>query len=206
MSLLFDHLRALFDQGHGLDLPDLRDDGHLGPIGTPRPAAVLIAVTEREEPGILLIHRPEDMRSHPGQVAFPGGKIDPGENAIEAALREANEELGILSRDVKIIGATDRFGTGSGFDVTPVLATVPPDLPLVPNPAEVSAWFEAPLRFVLDPANHIPQRALWQGQQRDYLEIPWEGHQIWGITASIIANLSRRIPLAALKQGGRKRG
>lgn len=193
MSMLFDHLSALFDLGHGLDLPDLRDDSHLGPTGKPRPAAVLIAVTEREEPGVLLIHRPEDMRSHPGQVAFPGGKIDPGENAIQAALREANEELGILQHDVKIIGATDRFGTGSGFDVTPVLATIPPDLKLVPNPAEVSDWFEAPLRFILDPANHVPQSAFWQGETREYLEIPWEGRRIWGITASIIANLSRRI-------------
>jgi 8-oxo-dGTP pyrophosphatase MutT (NUDIX family) len=198
MTMLFDHLRGLFNQGHGLDLPDLRDDGHLGPRATPRPAAVLIAVTERAEPGVLLIHRPEDMRSHPGQVAFPGGKIDPGENAVEAALREANEELGICARDVKVIGATDHFGTGSGYHVTPVLATVPPDLPLVPNPAEVSDWFEAPLRFVLDPANHIPQTAFWQGEQREYLEIPWEGRRIWGITASIFANLSRRISHEAL--------
>ncbi len=198
MSLLFDHLSALFDQGHGLDLSDLRDDSHLGSTTAPRAAAVLIAVTEREEPGVLLIHRPKDMRSHPGQVAFPGGKIDPGETPIEAALREAHEELGILSRDVKVIGTTDRFGTGSGFDVTPVLATVPADLPLVPNPAEVSDWFEAPLRFILNPANHIAQQALWQGEQRAYLEIPWEGHHIWGITASIIANLSRRIPYGAV--------
>lgn len=194
MSVLFNHLSALFDLGHGLELPDLRDDAHLGPGGTPRPAAVLIAVTEREEPGVLLIHRPEDMRAHPGQVAFPGGKIDPGENAIEAALREANEELGIHSRDVRVIGATDRFGTGSGYDVTPVLATLPPDLPLIPNPAEVSDWFEVPLRFILDPTNHVSQSAIWQGQHREYLEIMWEGRNIWGITASIIANLSRRIP------------
>lgn len=201
MSVLFDHLSALFDHGHGQELPDLRDDAHLGPAGTPRPAAVLIAVTEREEPGVLLIHRPDDMRSHPGQVAFPGGKIDPGENAIEAALREANEELGIQSCDVRVIGATDRFGTGSGYDVTPVLATLPPDLPLVPNPAEVSDWFEVPLRFILDPVNHVPQSTFWQGKQRDYLEIPWEGRRIWGITASIIANLSRRIPHHTVRCG-----
>ncbi len=201
MSALFDHLSALFDEGHGLDLPDLHDDSHLGPKVTPRPAAVLIAVTERADPGVLLIHRPHDMRSHPGQVAFPGGKIDPGENAVEAALREANEELGILSADVKIIGATDRFGTGSGFDVTPVLATVPPDLPLIPNPAEVADWFEAPLRFVLDPANHVPQSAFWQGETREYLEIAWQGNRIWGVTAAIIANLSRRISHRALDHG-----
>ncbi|MXP13554.1 CoA pyrophosphatase [Altererythrobacter confluentis] len=201
MSLLFDHLSALFDEGHGLELPDLRDDSHLGPKGTPRPAAVLIAVTERSEPGVLLIHRPHDMRSHPGQVAFPGGKIDPGENAVEAALREAHEELGIVSSDVKVIGATDRFGTGSGFDVTPVLATIPADLPLIPNPAEVSAWFEAPLQFILDPANHAPQSTFWQGEMREYLEIGWQGNRIWGVTAAIIANLSRRISYRALHHG-----
>lgn len=193
MSPLFDHLSSLFTTGHGRELTNLRDDGHLELSGSPLPAAVLIAVTERPEPGVLLTHRPEEMRSHPGQVAFPGGKMDPGETAIEAALREANEELGILQQDVKVIGTSDRFITGSGFDVTPVLATVPPDLPLVPNPAEVSAWFEAPLRFILDPANHTSQSAFWRGQQREYLEIAWEGHRIWGITASIIYNLSQRI-------------
>ena len=197
---LRDRLEKALAKGHASDLDHLlyNERDHIDDLKVLRDAAVLIAVTEREEPGVLLIHRPEGMRSHPGQIAFPGGKIDPGENAIEAALREANEELGILQRDVKVIGATDRFGTGSGFDVTPVLATIPPDLTLVPNPAEVSDWFEAPLRFILDPANHVPQSAFWQGETREYLEIPWEGRRIWGITASIIANLSRRISYGAV--------
>jgi 8-oxo-dGTP pyrophosphatase MutT (NUDIX family) len=109
-----------------------------------KPAAVLIAVTERANPGVLLIHRPGTMRAHAGQVALPGGRLDPGENEIDAAVREANEELGIDPHHVDIIGPLDTFLTGSGYAVTPVLALIPPDLPLVPNPDEVAEWFEAP--------------------------------------------------------------
>jgi 8-oxo-dGTP pyrophosphatase MutT (NUDIX family) len=199
MNELFDRLKLLFDEGHGVELPGLLNQGQFAPPEI-RPAAVLIAVTDRPEPGVLMIHRPEDMRAHPGQVAFPGGKLDPGEDAVEAALREAHEELAISAGDVRIIGATDRFITGTGYDVTPVLALVPPDLPLVPNPAEVAAWFEAPLGYVLDPANHQHKEREWFGKVRPYIEIDWQGHRIWGITAAIIANLARR--LAWLERGG----
>jgi len=152
-----------------------------------------MAVTDRAEPGFLMIHRPSTMRAHPGQVAFPGGKIDAGETAVEAALREANEELGIDPRDVQVIGATDRFRSGSGYDIAPVLAVVPADLPIVPNPTEVAAWFEPPVGFVLDHRNHALVSAPIRGAIRTYTEIMWEGHRIWGVTAAIIANLSRRI-------------
>ena len=192
MSALFDRLTRLFDEGHGVELPGLLNQGQFAPPEI-RPAAVLIAVTDRGEPGVILTHRPEDMRAHPGQVAFPGGKLDPGEDAVQAALREAHEELGINSSDVRIIGASDRFITGTGYDVTPVLALVPPDLPIVPNSAEVSAWFEAPLGYLLDPANHAHKEKEWFGRMRPYIEIEWQGHLIWGITAAIIANLSRRL-------------
>jgi 8-oxo-dGTP pyrophosphatase MutT (NUDIX family) len=192
MSALFDRLSRLFDEGHGVALPDLRSDAEFAPPET-RPAAVLIAVTDRPEPGVLLTHRPEGLRSHPGQVAFPGGKLDPGEDAVGAALREAHEELGIAPGQVRVIGATDPFVTGTGYDVTPVLGVVRPDLPISPNPAEVAAWFEAPLEFLLDPGNHAHKQGEWQGSPRSYLEINWHGHRIWGVTAAIIANLSRRI-------------
>jgi 8-oxo-dGTP pyrophosphatase MutT (NUDIX family) len=198
--MLFDRLSALFDEGHGLVLPDLASDADLAPAEL-RPAAVLIAVTERAEPGVLLIHRPRTMRAHAGQVAFPGGKIDGGESATEAALREAEEELGIAPADVRLIGASDRFVTASGYDVTPVLATIPADLPLRPNPAEVSEWFEAPLRVLLDPENHVRRTGEWLGQRRHYVEIMWNGHRIWGITAAILANLSRRLRWQALFDG-----
>jgi 8-oxo-dGTP pyrophosphatase MutT (NUDIX family) len=200
MSALFDRLQRLFDEGHGVELADLRDDAGFAPPEV-RPAAVLIAVTDRPEPGVLLTHRPETMRAHPGQVAFPGGKLDPGEDAVAAALREAHEELGIEAEDVRVIGASDRFVTGSGFDVTPVLALIPPDLPIRPDPREVSGWFEAPLRFILDEANHVQKVGEFRGRERPYLEIDWQGHRIWGVTASIIHNLSRRLAWQELADG-----
>lgn len=200
MSALFDHLQRLFDEGHGVEVPDLRDDARFAPPEV-RPAAVLIAVTDRAEPGVLLTHRPETMRAHPGQVAFPGGKIDPGEDAVEAALREAHEELGIDPQAVRVIGASDRFVTGSGYDVTPVLALIPPDLPIVPDPHEVSGWFEAPLRFILDSTNHEQKIGEFRGHERPYLEIEWEGHRIWGVTAAIIHNLSRRLAWQEVVRG-----
>jgi 8-oxo-dGTP pyrophosphatase MutT (NUDIX family) len=192
MSAQFDRLKRLFDEGHGVELPGLRNDGQFAPPEI-RPAAVLIAVTDRREPGVVLIHRPEGMRAHPGQVAFPGGKLDPGEDAVEAALREAHEELAINPSDVRVIGASDRFVTGTGYDVTPVLALVPADLAIVPNPVEVASWFEAPLGFLLDPANHVHKEKEWFGRMRPYIEIEWQGHVIWGITAAILANLARRL-------------
>lgn len=192
MSDLFERLTRLFDEGHGVELPGLRNDAAFAPPEI-RPAAVLIAVTDRSEPGVILTHRPPDMRAHPGQVAFPGGKLDPGEDAVEAALREAREELAIAAANVQVIGASDRFVTGSGYDVTPVLGLVPPDLPIAPNPAEVAGWFEAPLGYLLDPANHAHKETEWLGRVRPYIEIEWHGHRIWGVTAAILANLARRL-------------
>ena len=195
MSLLATRLQRLHARGHARKLDDLHDEAELAPQQL-RAAAVLVAVTERERPGFLLIHRPSNMRSHPGQVAFPGGKIDPGETAVDAALREAHEELGINERDVDVIGASDVYRSGSGYAITPVLAVVPPDLELYPNPTEVAAWFEAPVDFVFDVANHQHQTAYWQGRERRYIEIMWQQHRIWGVTAAIIANLARRIDWA----------
>lgn len=193
MSVLFDRLERLFHEGHARPVDGLRNDPLLATVSDVRAAAVLIAVTERDDPGVLLIHRPETMRSHPGQVAFPGGKIDPGEDPITAALREAEEELGIKADDIRIIGQSDPFQSRTGFHITPVLGIVPPDLPILPNPHEVSDWFEAPLRFILDPANHLEKTIFFDGMERQYLEFYWESHRIWGVTAGIISNLARRI-------------
>ena len=191
MSGLVARLRALHEHGHAQQMDNLlSDERHDGQF---RPAAVLAAITERERPGFLMIHRPSNMRSHPGQVAFPGGKIDPGETPVEAALREAWEELGIHERDVTVIGTSDVYRTGTGYAVTPVIAVVPPDLELNPSPTEVAQWFEAPVDFVFDRQNQVEQSAFWQGAERRYIEIMWQQHRIWGVTAAIIHNLSRRI-------------
>lgn len=193
MSLL-DRLTQLYTAGHSGEPPELFGDQRLDGITRFTPAAVLAAVTERDsEPGVLLLHRPSNMRSHPGQIALPGGKIDPGETAIEGALREAHEELGIDPTQVRVIGASDVYRTHSGFEITPVLGLIPPDIEIVPNPTEVAQWFEAPLGHVLDPANHVSQWVEWEGSMRSYYEIDWQGHQIWGVTAALLVNLSRRL-------------
>ena len=193
MSALYAQVSRLYEAGHSGPPPELFGDQRLAGVETFRSAAVLVALTEREEPGMLLLHRPSHMRSHPGQIAFPGGGIDPGESPVEAALREAHEELGIDPRHVRVIGPSDVYQTHSGFEITPVLAVVPPDLEIVPNPTEVAQWFEASAGFVLDPANQKQQWIEWEGAQRAYNEIVWEGHNIWGITAALIVNLSRRL-------------
>ena len=193
MSALFDHLSDAFERGHAREIPDLLSDARFADASRTAEAAVLIAVTDRAEPGVILTQRPQGMRDHPGQVAFPGGKVDPGEDAITAALREAEEELAIDRKMVRVIGTTDRYQTGTGFDVTPVLGVVPPDLDLTPSPTEVEAWFEAPLEYLLQRDHWETHEVFWRGAMRSYLELNYDGFRIWGVTAAIIANLARRI-------------
>ncbi len=191
---IHDALARAFAQGHAREVADLLSDAHFAQEGRATPAAVLIAVTDvPENPQVILTQRPRAMRDHPGQVAFPGGKIDPGEDAVTAALREAEEELALPREAVRVIGTSDVYHTGTGFLVTPVVGVVPPGLPLVPNPQEVEAWFEAPLSLLLDPASRTANEVFWRGANRRYLELDWQGFRIWGVTAAIIANLSRRI-------------
>ena len=158
-----------------------------------REAAVLVAITDRPEPGVLLTVRREHLRTHAGQISFPGGGLDPGENAVAAALREAEEEIGLPPGDVEIWGTADPYCTVTGYRVTPVLGLVPPDLPLAPHEHEVAGWFEAPLSFVLDPANQQRMSAEYQGRMRHYYQIDWEGRRIWGATAAMLVNLTRRL-------------
>ncbi len=161
---------------------------------THREAAVLVPITQRDKPGVILTQRPEWLNSHPGQVSFPGGKIDAGDaDAIAAALREADEELAIPPAKVDIMGIADIYYSGSGYAITPVVASVPADLDLTPCPNEVEDWFEVPLDFLLDPANAVRKQATWNGQERSYYDMQWQNRRIWGVTAGIIANLVRRI-------------
>jgi 8-oxo-dGTP pyrophosphatase MutT (NUDIX family) len=168
------------------DLPELRAHASVR-------AAVLIAVTDRAKPGVILTVRRDDMRTHAGQIAFPGGRIDPGEDVLDAALREGYEEIRLDPAAVDLVGPIEPYRTVTGYVVTPILGVIPPDLPLSPHENEVSEWFEAPLAFLLDPSNQRLQTALFQGRKRHYYEIPWQDRRIWGATAAMIVNLARRL-------------
>ena len=173
---------------------EIEDERYLGDTVQHRAAAVLIPITDRAEPGVILTQRPTWLRSHAGQVAFPGGKVDDtDENSIFAALREAEEELNIPPARVEVIGVADTYYSGSGYSIAPVVGIIPPDLELQPNPQEVEDWFEVPLAFLLDPANSIKKETNWNGQQRSYYDMQWGERRIWGVTAGIIANLVRRL-------------
>lgn len=201
MSQLFGRLSDLFERGHRSPIDDLLDDQRFAVAERTAEAAVLIAVTDRTNPGIILTQRPTSMRDHPGQVAFPGGKLDHGEDAVTAALREAEEELALAREHVRLIGTSDRYKTGTGFDITPVLGVIPPDLPLIAHPREVEAWFEVPLDHVFDQNNWAQNEVFWRGEMRHYLEMDYQGFRIWGVTAAIIFNLSRRIDAKELFDG-----
>lgn len=160
-------------------------------------AAVLIAVTDRPDPGVILTLRQANLRRHPGQIAFPGGRIDPEDDGpVAAALREAEEEIGLDPACVAVAGMLGGYRAGSGYAITPVVGVVPPDLPLVPHEAEVAAVFEVPLAFLLDPANHVERTADFGGRSRRFHEIVWADRRIWGITAALIVNFAARVGTA----------
>jgi 8-oxo-dGTP pyrophosphatase MutT (NUDIX family) len=159
-----------------------------------RPASVLVPVVDRGKPTVLLTQRTAELTSHAGQVAFPGGKIDPSDaSPVAAALREATEEVGLAPSLVEPIGYLDLYLTFSGFRILPTVARVKPDFTLSLNPAEVTETFEVPLDFLMTPANHQRKTRDWKGIPRDYYAIPFENHYIWGITAGILRNLYERI-------------
>ncbi|MFZ0422317.1 MAG: CoA pyrophosphatase [Xanthobacteraceae bacterium] len=159
-----------------------------------KPAAVLVPVIDRPEPTVLLTLRTAELASHAGQVAFPGGKIDPGDaDPVAAALREAKEETGLLPGLIEPIGYLDLYLTFSGFRILPTVARVKPEFTLELNPREVTEAFEVPLEFLMTPSNHQRKTRDWNGFARDYYEIPFENRYIWGITAGILRNLYQRV-------------
>ena len=158
-------------------------------------AAVLVGVIEDgEDSRIILTKRNDALRKHSGQIAFPGGKLDPEDPSAEAAaLREAEEEIGLARHFVDVIGALPSIPVASGFRITPVLATVRPGFSLLPNPDEVEHVFEVPLSFLMNPENH--QRDHWKLQNKTtaFYVMPYEGWRIWGITAGIIRSVYERL-------------
>ena len=191
MSALAERLRAALSRAAAE--PPLEGDHAELRANASKQAAVLIAVTDREQAGVLLTVRREHLRTHAGQISFPGGRVEPGEDAIAAALREANEEILLDPSAVELVGSIEPYRTVTGYVITPVLAVAPPDLPLQPHEQEVSELFEAPLSYLLDPANQRRKSALFEGRERHYYEIDWNGRRIWGATAAMIVNLSRRL-------------
>jgi 8-oxo-dGTP pyrophosphatase MutT (NUDIX family) len=188
---LADRVRRALDARPAL--PPLEGDIPEEPVTDFVPAAVLVGITGREEPGVILTLRREHMRTHAGQIAFPGGRLDPGESETAAALREAWEEIRLDPAEVEIAGTIEPYRTVTGYVVTPVIGIVTPDLPLQPHEHEVADWFEAPLAYLLDTSNQQQKSALFRGKTRHYYEIAWNGRRIWGATAAVIVNLSRRL-------------
>lgn len=184
-----------------LDQPQVQDvflnQGRPMPDRPFTPAAVLIAITDRPRPGMIFTQRHAGLRAHAGQVAFPGGRVDPEDtDAVAAALREAEEEIALSPRAVDVIGRSDLFRTGTGFVIEPIVGIVPPDLQLRPSETEVDAIFEVPFDFLLDPANRRYETVDWQGGKRSYYEYLWEDRRIWGVTAAMLVNLARRLETA----------
>jgi 8-oxo-dGTP pyrophosphatase MutT (NUDIX family) len=159
-----------------------------------RPAAVLVPVIDRAEPTVLLTQRAQHLPDHPGQVSFPGGKIEKSdENPLASALREADEEIGLDRAHVEPVGYLDLYMTTLGYRIVPLIARVKPGFELTLNPGEVDNVFEVPLAFLMDIANHQRHSRDWQGMTRHYYAITFGERYIWGVTAGILRNLYDRI-------------
>ncbi len=167
----------------------------------PRAASVLIPLVQRDKLTVLLTQRTDHLTDHPGQVSFPGGRVEPSDaNAAATALREAAEEIGLSAEFIEVIGNLPTYLTGTGFVVTPVVALVKPGFSLQLDPFEVAQAFEVPLSFLMTPANHRWHSVEWGSVQREFLSMPWTGvdskgephtYFVWGATAAMLRNLYR---------------
>ncbi|MBR0659767.1 CoA pyrophosphatase [Neoroseomonas oryzicola] len=158
--------------------------------GTVVPAAVLVPLVMRPEPTVLLTLRSARLKSHSGQVSFPGGRMEEGETPEEAALREAEEEVGLHRSLPELVGRLPSLLTGTGFAVTPVVALLRPPFALRPDPGEVEEPFEYPLARLLDPAAPERRRQEFRGRMREFWVWPHDRHYIWGATASMLVTLA----------------
>jgi len=169
--------------------PAIVEDGAEGVF---RPAAVLVPLVNRSEGvNVMLTRRTDHLHHHPGQISFPGGRVeDDDEGPVHTALRETEEEVGLHARHVELLGQLPLYRTGTGFQVTPVVALVHPPFELNPDSFEVAEVFEVPLSFLVDPVNHRRETMFYRGRDRTYYAMPWQGYHIWGATAGMLVSLS----------------
>lgn len=177
-----------------------RSDRDLNPDWLPpdivlRPAAVLAPIVMRPEGWTMLFtQRAEETPAHPGQISFPGGRVQASDKGpLDTALRETFEEIGLPRDRIEPLGAFDRYETGTGFRITPVVGLIRPGFELKLDPREVASAFEAPLSFLFNPANHERREGEWRGVKRAYYAMPYEGHFIWGATAGMVRALYERL-------------
>jgi mutator protein MutT len=173
---------------------DMNDRARMIPDGVvTKPAAVLVPIILRAEPMVLLTQRHADLSKHAGQIAFPGGRVDAGETSLQAALREATEEVGLDPQFVSPIGYLDGYLTITQYIVTPVVALVDAACSFTAQPQEVDDIFEVPLSFLMNPENRQTQSREWKGMTRHFYVYPHGDRYIWGATAGMIKNLHDRL-------------
>lgn len=193
MKVAAEHLRALLPQ----QLPDLtqHDDYDGMPVGAGAvKAAVLLPLILRDEPSLMFTRRTQSLARHSGQVSFPGGRSEAGDlSPVETALRETFEETGIAASFVTVAGYLDRYLTGTGFDIQPVVGLLADGFALTPDPREVAEVFEVPLAFLCDPANRRRESRDIGGRKRNFYAFTHGDHEIWGATAAIVVNLAERL-------------
>lgn len=207
MSAFRARIEAVLDPLTGMGAEIGQSDYDLNPQDRPRetvalrPAAVLVPVVEHlDGAAMLLTRRADTLRQHTGQIAFPGGRCDPGESVVETALREAEEEVGLDRRFVEVAGLLTPYQTVTGYAVTPVVGFVTPGFSLTLNPGEVAEAFEAPFDFLMDTANHLRHHLEppGGGDRRYYYAMPYEDYYIWGATAGMLRGLSDRLERAKI--------